>query len=90
MELLNPIRCMSLRLKLPFREIARRTGLLCNTVKKHLNAGTIKPKFAISSRPGDNCNAVYLLSLWLTEVSVKPELRPSCQNQIYSVANWCR
>ena len=51
MELLNVIRRMSLRLKLPIREIARRTGLSRNTVKKHLKADTIEPKFAISDRP---------------------------------------
>ena len=51
MELLNVIRRMSLRLKLPIREIARRTGLSRNTVKKHLKADTIEPKFVISDRP---------------------------------------
>ena len=51
MELLNLIRRMSLREKLPIREIARRTGLSRNTVKKHLNAGTVEPMFAISVRP---------------------------------------
>ena len=51
MELLNVIRRMSLRLKLPIREIARRTGVSRNTVKKHLKADTIEPKFAIPDRP---------------------------------------
>ena len=51
MELLNVIRRMSLRLKLPIREIARRTGLSRNTVKKHLKADTIEPTFAVPDRP---------------------------------------
>jgi AraC-like DNA-binding protein len=37
MGLLNIIRRMALREKLPLREIARRTGMSRNTVKKHLN-----------------------------------------------------
>ncbi len=43
MGLLNIIRHMVLRKKLPIREIARRTGLSRNTIKKYLNAGTIEP-----------------------------------------------
>ena len=51
MELLNVIWRMSLRLKLPIRENARRTGLSRNTVRKQLKADTIEPKFVISDRP---------------------------------------
>lgn len=36
MGLLNVIRRMALREKLPIREIARRTGLLRDTIKKYL------------------------------------------------------
>ena len=45
MGLLNIIRRMALREKLPIREIARRTGLSRNTIKKYLNSGAIEPKF---------------------------------------------
>ena len=45
MGLLNIIRRMALREKLPIREIARRTGMLRNTIKKYLNAGTIAALF---------------------------------------------
>ena len=51
MEFLNLIRRMSLRLKLPIREIARRTELSRNTVKKHLKADTIEPTIAVPDRP---------------------------------------
>ena len=51
MELLNVSQRMSLRMKLPIREIARRTGLSRNTVKKHLKADKVELKFAISDRP---------------------------------------
>ena len=51
MGLLNIIRRMALREKLPIREIARRTGLSRNTIRKYLNAGTIEPRFATPERP---------------------------------------
>ena len=47
MGLLNVIRRMALREKLPIREIARRTGLSRNTIRKYLKAGTIEPKFSV-------------------------------------------
>ena len=47
MGLLNVIRRMALREKLPIRESARRTGLSQNTIKKYLRAGTIEPKFNV-------------------------------------------
>lgn len=49
--LLNFIQKLRLREKLPIREIARRTGLSCNTIKKFLNSGTIEAKFAMPDRP---------------------------------------
>ncbi len=52
MGLLNVIRGLALREKVAIREIARRTGLSRNTIKKYLNAGTIEPKFSIPERPG--------------------------------------
>ena len=50
MGLLNIIRRMALRQKLPLREIARRTGMSRNTIKKYLNAGTIEPQFTTPER----------------------------------------
>lgn len=50
MGLLNIIRRMALRQKLPLRKIARRTGMSRNTIKKYLNAGTIDPQFSTPER----------------------------------------
>jgi transcriptional regulator with XRE-family HTH domain len=50
MGLLNIIRRMALRENLPLCEIARRTGMSRNTIKKYLNAGTIEPHFATPER----------------------------------------
>ena len=50
MGLLNVIRRLALREKVAIREIARRTGLSRNAIKKYLNAGTIEPKFTRPER----------------------------------------
>ena len=45
MGLLRVIRLLALRKKIPLREIARRTGLSRNTIKKYLRAGVVEPQF---------------------------------------------
>ena len=70
MGLLNVIRRMALRQKLPIREIARRTGLSRNTIKKYLNSGTVEPKFAVPERPSKLDPFADKLAAWLkTEAS---------------------
>ncbi|HKH29160.1 MAG TPA: IS21 family transposase [Sphingomicrobium sp.] len=65
MGLLNIIRRMALREKLPIREIARRTGPSRNTIKKYLNAGTIEPRFATPERPSKLDPFAERLAAWL-------------------------
>jgi hypothetical protein len=84
MELLNLIRRMRLREKLSFYEIARRTGLSRNTVKKHLNAGTVEPKFAISDRPSKLDPFADKLAAWLKSETSKPRKQRRTLKQIHS------
>ena len=43
---LNVIRRLALRDQLSIREISRRTGLACNTVKKYLRSDQLEPQYA--------------------------------------------
>ena len=45
MGFLSIIRRWALREKMPIRDIARRTGLSRNTIKKYLREGAVEPKF---------------------------------------------
>ncbi len=45
MAILNVIRRWSLREQMSMREISRRTGLACNTVKKYLSSEEIEPNY---------------------------------------------
>lgn len=49
--LLNIIRRWHFRERIPIREIERRTELSCNTIRKHLRAGTIEPRLKVPDRP---------------------------------------
>ena len=84
MELLNLIRRMSLRQKLPIREIARRTGLSRNTVKKHLKAGTVEPRFAISDRPSKLDPFSEKLAGWLESEAGKSRKQRRTLKQLHA------
>jgi transposase len=51
MELLSVIRRWRFRQKFSIREIARRTGLSRNTVRKYLRTDSVEPKFNTPDRP---------------------------------------
>ena len=51
MAFLSIIRRWALREHLSIREIARRTGLSRNTIRKYLRTGAVEPKFTVPDRP---------------------------------------
>ena len=65
MGLLRVIRLWALRKKMPIREIARRTGLSRNTIKKYLRAGVVEPQFHSLDRPSKLDPFAEKLSGWL-------------------------
>ena len=65
MGLLRVIRLWALRKKMPIREIARRTGLSRNTIKKYLRAGVVEPQFQSLDRPSKLDPFAEKLSGWL-------------------------
>lgn len=81
MGLLNVIRRIALREKLPIREIARRTGLSRTTIIKYLNAGAIEPKFSVPERPSKFDPFAEKLSAWLKTETTKSLQRHSDKRQ---------
>ena len=80
MGLLNIIRRMALREKLPLREIARRTGMSRNTIKKYLNADTIEPQFTTPERQSKLDPFADKLTGWLkTEAGKSRKQRRTCK-----------
>ena len=65
MGFLSVIRRWALRDKMPIREIARRTGLSRNTIKKYLRAGAVEPRFQTPVRPSKLDPYAEKLSGWL-------------------------
>jgi transposase len=84
MGLLNIIRRMALRERLPLREIARRTGLSRNTIKKYLNAGTIEPKFTTPPRPSKLDPFADKLAGWLKSEAGKSRKQRRTAKQLHA------
>lgn len=65
MGFLKVIRTWALRDKMPIREIARRTGIARNTIKKYLREGIVEPAFQTPDRPSKLDPYVTQLTAWL-------------------------
>lgn len=65
MGFLRIIRKWALRDKMPIREIARRTGVSRNTIKKYLREGIVEPEFQTPDRPSKLDPYIDKLSGWL-------------------------
>lgn len=84
MGLLNLIRKLRLRDDLPIREVARRTGLSRNTIKKYLNAGTIEPAFSTPDRPSKLDPFADKLAGWLKTEAAKPRKQKRTLKQMHA------
>ena len=65
MALLSVIRRWHYRDHLSIREIAKRTGLSRNTVRKYLRSDTVEPQFKVPERPSKLDPFVERLTTWL-------------------------
>ena len=65
MGFLSVMRRWALRDKMPIREIARRTGLSRDTIKKYLREGAVEQRFKTPSRPSKLDPYADRLSVWL-------------------------
>ena len=84
MGLLNVIRRLALREQVSIREIARRTGLSRNTIKKYLNAGTVEPKFAVPERPSKLDPFADKLAAWLKTETAKSRKQRRTLKQLHN------
>ena len=84
MGLLNVIRRLALRAQASMREIARRTGLSRNTIKKYLKAGTVEPKFAVPERPSKLDPFADKLAVWLKTETAKSRKQRRTLKQLHN------
>jgi len=68
---------------MPIREIARRTGLSRNTIKKYLRAGIVNPQFQTPARPSKLDPYAENLSGWLVTDRRKSRKDWRTANQLY-------
>ncbi len=62
--LLSVIRRWHFREEMPIREIARRTGLSRNTVRKYLASGVVKPRYPKRKSPSKLDDYEHTLTGW--------------------------
>ena len=84
MGLLNVIRRLALREQVSIREIARRTGLSRNTIKKYLKAGTVEPKFSVPERPSKLDPFADKLAAWLKTETAKSRKQRRTLKQLHN------
>jgi transposase len=84
MALLSVIRRWALRDQLSIREIARRTGLSRNTIRKDLRLGTVEPAFKVSERPSKLDPFADMLSALLKAEAGKPRKQRRTLKQLHA------
>jgi len=83
MELLSVIRRWRYRQHFSIREIARRTGLSRNTVRKYLRADSVEPKFQVPDRPSKLDPYADRLSHMLRQEATKPRKQKRTIKQLH-------
>src|SRR5271170_4193061 len=84
MELLSVIRRWALRDQLSIREIARRTGLSRNTIRKYLRGDVVEPAFRLPERPSRLDAFAEKLSAWLKMESGRPRKQKRTIKQLHA------
>jgi len=74
----------ALRKKMPVREIARRTGLSRNTIKKYLRVGVVEPQFQTPARLSKLDPFAEKLSGWLVMEQRKPRKDRRTAKQVHA------
>ena len=84
MALLSVIRRWAFRDQLSIREIARRTGLSRNTIRKYLRSGVVEPKFQVPDRPSKLDAFADKLSTWLKIEANRPRKQKRTLKQLHA------
>ena len=84
MEFLRVIRKWALRDGMPIREIARRTGVFRNTIKKYLRAGIVEPEFQTPDRPSKLDPYPEKLTAWLVSEQRKSRKERRTAKQMHA------
>jgi transposase len=84
MALLSVIRRWHYRDHLSIREIAKRTGLSRNTVRKYLRSDTIEPQFKVPDRPSKLAPFVERLTAWLRREMGRPRKQRRTIKQLHA------
>ena len=84
MAFLSVIRRWALRDAVPIREIARRTGLSRNTVRKYLRSGATEPKFKVLKRTSKLDAFADKLALWLKAEAGKSRKQRRTVRQLHA------
>ncbi len=84
MALLSVIRRWAFRDQLSIREIARRTGLSRNTIRKYLRSDVVEPKFNSPDRPSKLDAFADKLSAWLNTEACRPRKQKRTSKQLHA------
>jgi transposase len=84
MAFLTIIRRWALREHVPIREIARRTGLSRNTIRKYLRSGSVEPKFTVPERPSKLDPYAAKLAGWLKTEAGKSRKQRRTVKQLHA------